>query len=273
MTTFQKMIQYIAMGFAGLLALFILFVTLGVVFPFLSITGSFDDNTSNYSKEFENITSLDIDVGAANFYIKTGDKFKVEAKNISSNFKVSVSQNNNLRISNTNIKNNLFSSTKINKHAKITVFLPENFIADNITLDAGAGNVHIDLLNTHKLTFNAGAGNIIANNINAKHLILNGGVGNVSFTNSVFNSSYIVAGVGNLSFEGVLYGINKISCGVGNLTLNINSKFEDYDMSVSSGIGKIMINGQSHTNFNSDNGKSNLLTINGGIGNVFINFE
>lgn len=276
MTTFQRIIQYIAMGFAGLLALLIIGFITATIFSFLSISNLFynsNNDINNYSKEFKNITSLDIDTGATNFYIKQGDRFKVEAKNVSKSFRVSVSGNDNLKIRNYTKNTDLFFNNKINKNSEITVFLPEGFTAEFVKLTCGAGNIQIDFLNTNEITINAGAGNINANNINAEYLNLNGGVGNIYFTDSVFNGSSINSGVGNFSFEGILYGPNKIDCGVGNVTLKINSDFNNYDMSVSSGLGKVLINGQRHTDFNSNNGKNNLIRIDGGVGNVIINFD
>lgn len=281
MSTSQKAIKYVAQAFAILLAVTIISAIGSLVVNVISsVTGhSFigNRNTINLTKDFENVRSLKIDHSFGNLTIKSGDTFRVEAKNVSEDFRAEVSPSGTLTLDENNNRVSFmwfnfsgFGSFK----SHTTVYLPEDFTAKLVELDSGAGNVTIEDLATEKLILNAGAGNVVGSNVLANGVEIDGGVGNITLLKVLFKDANINSGVGNLKLSGQLVGENKIDGGVGSVHLNLNGEEEDYNIKVESGIGKIRVNGEKISReYQSRKGIDNSIYVNAGLGNVRINFD
>lgn len=281
MSTSQKAIKYVAQAFAILLAVTIISAIGSLVVNVISsVTGhSFigNRNTINLTKDFENVRSLKIDHSFGNLTIKSGDTFRVEAKNVSEDFRAEVSPSGTLTLDENNSRVSFmwfnfsgFGSFK----SHTTVYLPEDFTAKLVELDTGAGNVTIEDLATETLMLNAGAGNIKGSNVLANGVEIDGGVGNITLSKVLFKDANINSGVGNLKLSGQLVGENKIDGGVGSVHLNLNGEEEDYNIKVESGIGKIRLNGEKISReYQSRKGTDNSIYVNAGLGDVRINFD
>lgn len=281
MNTFQRTIKYIAIAFAVLLAVGIISAIASLVVNVVSaVTGRAffgKRDTIDFSRDFENVRSLDIDNEFGDMSIKVGNTFRVEAEEVIKGFHAEVESDGTLTIDE---ENNHFSFLWFDFHgfgnfkSKVTVYIPEDFAAEKVELESGMGNMTIDALNAEYLDINAGAGNISGYNINADEVKLEGGIGNVSLSEVHFINSDIDCGLGNLNITGRLLGENNIDCGIGDVNLNLTGSEEDYDIKVDSGIGDIRVNGDKLSEgFHSRSGAENSLLINGGLGDVRINFK
>ncbi|BCJ93150.1 hypothetical protein acsn021_07190 [Anaerocolumna cellulosilytica] len=278
MNEFQKVIKYCAMAFAIFLTVTIIG---GIAAGIISVTGAISTRTStetiDYDENFEAVKSLYVENGVGNFTVKagTGTTVQVVAENVSEDFTVDKNFSGELKIkSKFNFWNFLGGKNAFNNNSKITVYLPEGFEADRVKIEAGAGNVNIEELDTQRLEIEAGAGDINGLGIIAGKVSLDGGVGEITLEDVDLSDVDMDAGVGNISIEGYLRGESEINAGIGNVSLDIYGSSDDYNIKVDKGLGNVTINGQNHSSLNWNNRTAkNSLDIDGGVGNIDISFK
>jgi hypothetical protein len=280
MSELQKVIKYCSMGLAAFLAFLIISGIASGIFAAVGIldhSSSSSTSTIDYDKGFQNVKSLNAENGLGKFYIKLSDsdEVRVVAENVPDDFKADMNFSGELKISNEfNFWNFFGGRDGFTDNSKVTVYIPSDFVAENVKISAGAGDVTIEALTTEKLDFEAGAGNLTGTNIKAEKVKLDGGVGEISLEQVEFSDTDVDSGVGNITLQGVLKGKNKIDCGIGEVTLNIEGSTDDYNLKVDKGLGSISINGEEYSDLNWDNlTADNSLDIDGGVGDIDINFE
>jgi DUF4097 and DUF4098 domain-containing protein YvlB len=276
MNDLQRVIKYCAIGFAAFLAFSIIS---GILAGIFAISGNFSGFGSgkviNESRSFDNIKSLSVDPGIGTLEIMTGDSDKVElvAKNVSENFKVE-GNNGKLKIRSKANFNHFFVDAGYNREAKITIYIPAGFKAEDVEINGGAGNIKVDTLSSERLDINAGAGNIDGNNITADKVDLNGGVGEITLNQVNFSDVDMECGVGNIDLQGTLKGQCKLESGVGNVELNLTGTIDDYNLKVEKGLGSVYVDGQKLSDIDwSNKNTNNSLDIDGGVGNINIDFQ
>lgn len=277
MSELQKVIKYCAMGFAAFLAFSII---TGILTGVVALTGVFSGigsgKTVDINKSFENVTSLSAEPGVGTFKIKQGDSDQVEviAENVSDNFVVEKSSSGHLKLKGRVNFWNFFDGDSVNGNSKITIYLPKDFVGEDVDINAGAGNIEIEALSTKKLDIDAGAGNIKGQNIVAEQVDLDGGVGEIDLEQVDFTKVDIDCGVGNINLQGSLYGKSEIECGVGEVTLDLNGTQDDYNIKIDKGLGSINVNGEKYSDIQwHNNTAANTLDIDGGVGDIDINFK
>lgn len=276
MNTFQKVIKYVAIAFAVLLTVVIIsgiasFVSI-VVSPISSRGGK---ETIEFSEVFiGEIENLEINSRYSKLVVKPGGQFKVEASNVSDDFRAEI-KNGSLIVEEEDFMNRFFNFSMIsNKGSTITVYVPDDFNANLIDIDSGAGNVILEDLSTKKLIINAGVGEIRGINITAKEVDADGGVGDMDFTNVTFWDVEFDSGVGDVNLEGRILGKSNFNCGIGDVEIDLKGSREDYSLDIDSGLGRIRVNGQKISSNYMDNYKSDkIIRVDGGIGNVDIDFN
>lgn len=282
MSSLQKVIKYVAMAFAIMLAIGIITGMANAAITVVSlVSGNIDstnrsEQTVDVMTDFVGVKSLEINNSSGTFKILPGDTFRVEASNVSKDFQAKVNSNGVLIIDDDN--DFIFFDININgfhhPNSKITLYLPDDFIAEKVQIDSGAGSVTIEELYTEYLHISAGAGNITGNNLSADEVKVDGGVGNIKLRDVRFEEADFNSGVGNLSIEGVLLGKTKIDCGVGEVELDLIGNINDYDIDVDSGVGTIRVNGEKLSDSDKiDNNADNSIKVDGGVGNVNIDLK
>ncbi|NLZ80627.1 MAG: DUF4097 domain-containing protein [Clostridiales bacterium] len=294
MTTLQKTIKYFAIAAAILLSVSILSIIASVAIGIFSGIGMFGNSISSktnigikkgqkieiteelmdFQESFSNIESIEVENSASEFYIKTGNEFRVEANNVSRNFSATV-KSGTLTIEDDGWRIGWFGARSGNPfNSVITLYVPEDFVGDTVSITTGAGTIIVDQLTTESLNVNAGAGKIDFDNTNSKDTRIEGGVGSLSFTNANLGDLHLSCGVGKTYIEGIVYGDSKIECGVGNLEMKLTGSIDDYDLTADMGIGEIRINGTKYNNRNWRNSNApNSLEIDGGIGSAYVDFN
>ena len=275
MTTAQKVIKYIATAFAAFLVVTIISAVLGGGYILLNALGliknnqeTLTDNLKIIASGIEEISTLKIELSCTNLEIKVGDSFKVETNNTKITF-----SNNNGRIE-IKEENNSWLNRK-NYVSNLIIYIPEdNFILDEATIQTGAGKINIEKLLAQNLYLKLGAGEVQIQNLFAiNEAKVDGGVGKTELKSCEINNLKANLGVGEFIFSGNLTGKNEIDSGVGAVNINLNGEKEDYTIEVSKGLGSVTLNGQKIESDKTVGNGKNLLDIDGGIGEIKINFR
>lgn len=274
MNTFQRVIKYVAIGFAIFLTVSILSGIVAVASGVFSIFDRDEGSRIDYSKDFSGIEQLDIKNNVGKLVVKPGNGFRVEATNVTEEFRAEV-VNKTLIIEEPNYFRHFLWFNFGTSRAKsvVTVYVPEDFDAKRIEIDSGAGEVELRDLSTQRLIINAGVGDIYGEKLTAMRVEADGGVGNMNLVNVNFTDVDFNCGVGNIKIDGMIFGKSDFDCGVGNVRIQLNGARDDYALDVKAGLGKVTINGDKVSREYNDNYRAdNTIRISGGVGDVDVVF-
>lgn len=288
MSSLQRVIKYCAIGFAILLAIGIITFMVNMVYTIVTFSSgggirsmgrihNSEIKTIDYDETFTGVTGLDIDNATGNLKIVEGDTFRVEGIDVFEGFKAEVNGNGTLTVSDNESGFHFFGfnfNGFNSPNSKITVYVPTDFVADEVRIETGAGAVTLENLSADYLYISAGAGNIKGSSLSAEKVKFEGGVGSINLEDVTFKNTSFECGVGNVSIDGILLEENKFDCGVGEVTLKLAGNVNDYDLDIESGVGTVRVNGkkieeQEHTNRFADNS----IEVDGGVGGVRIDIE
>ena len=246
MTHFQRVIKYLALLLAFFLAAAIIFGGIGLMGTIFGISNN-SVLDEMYSIELsQNIERIDIDLSAASLKIVLGDKFALST-NIG---KLNVTSDSTLKIKQ---KQHQVFSINYGKSGEIILTIPADAMLQSFELDAGAGSIEIERLNSQSVEIDAGAGSINIKGGEIERLDLDLCVGKANITSAI-------------------KGKSNIDCGVGETNINLIGKMDDYTLDIDTGIGSITLNGSDiKGNTKIGNGQYKL-EIDGGVGVVNINF-
>ena len=275
MTTLQKVIKYLALAFA-------IFLTVSIVGGILSAVGllgslfSDDDaewgdvigETKTYTVSSE-ISDLNIQINAADFYIKEGNSFSVE-----SNLK-------NLEVDEKNGCLTLKDLTKIKlngsnayENAVLTIYVPAGMAFDNVNIKTGAGRFTVDSLSAATIGFELGAGDVtISKLIAEKSANIEGGAGRITISDGAIKNLDLEMGLGQLNLTAALTGDCNLDSGVGEMNVTLLGSKDDYELDIEKGIGNITVDGKNVTDFGSSGNGSNEVDIHGGVGAINVRFN
>ena len=274
MTTAQKVIKYIALGFAAFLIVTIISAILSGGYALLRAFGLIhvDKNIVTeelkvISSEVKEISTLKIDLSCTNLDVKIGDNFKVETNNSKITF---TNDNGSVKIKeeNRNWLNN-------NKESNLIIDIPRDMIAiDETKIETGAGKINIEKLNTQSLYLELGAGDVYIKNLTVtKEAKIDGGLGRTELKSCEINNLKANLGMGDFVFNGKLTGKNEIDSGVGAIDIDLMDNKGNYKINVSKGLGNVTLDGQKlEIDIVYGTGK-NYLDIDGGIGSIKIDFK
>ena len=270
MTTIQKIIKYLAIGFAMALTVAIISTILSVFHGLSGVLGlkKEDENVNIDMSEvqFENsdVAILDIDLSYTNLTIKTGETLKAEA----SNNKIQCTQNDKkLKIVE---EYEVFSK---NDREEMIVYVPEDLEFEKVKINTGAGKINIQNLTAKELVFELGAGETQIENLNVSDKCeIEGGIGKLNIAAGSIKDLDLDMGVGELNMTAKLTGENKVNAGVGNLKMNLKGDKENYKIDTDKGIGSVKIDGQEISDDEKYGDGENSIDVDGGIGSIKIDF-
>ena len=216
--------------------------------------------TMNYTKEYQSINSIIIDIAAAEMDIRSAEVLKIEGTNIPVDYKFK-EDDGVLKISN----------KKVSQDSKLVIYIPNNM--NKLQLDIGAGKIQMEDIRIKQLDLDTGAANTeITNLIVTSDLDIDMGVGDILIENSDVTNLDLDAGVGSVEYDGYLRGTNNINCGVGNLDINLQGTQTMYKIMAERGIGELKINGTRLSGNQTIGEGSNVIKISGGIGSLSITY-
>lgn len=182
-------------------------------------------NVKDVNEVYTNVKSLNIDLSAAKVEIKTGDYFRIEAKNVSNdNFKSSVTDG--IWNIEDKIEPKVFNILDFNignYNSNIIIYLPESFQSENLKI-------------------NIGAGQLLANDLISKNTDITVGAGEFKSKNLITENIRIDCGVGNVDINGEIKNISNLKCGIGNISLNLKGDEKEYNYDLKVGIGEVDLN-------------------------------
>lgn len=269
MTTFQKIVKYLAIAFGIYLSLMIFSAIISIATSILGVTtivGALDDDNierTSFAQEYSGITELDIDINSGNLIIETGPTFKVELKEVSKYVTVESNQGK-LKIQENSkkaLKNNI---------GQIIVYIPENTVLNEVEIDSGIGETEIKHLNAKECEMDFGVGSTKISNMTVQNKIkIETGTGEVSLDNCNVNNLSLETGVGKTEFVGNIEGSSSIKNGMGELDIDLLGKSEEYQIITETGIGEVKLNNQNIGEGTIGTGK-NVIKVEGGIGSISI---
>ena len=274
MTTLQKVIKYLAMAFAVFLIVTIIGAVLGAA-GLLGVLFTKDDSTKEvaigdmktYSITSE-IHDLNIQINAADFYIKDGNAFSVESN--LKNLEV-FDKNGTLTIKDpTKIKLN---TSNVYENAVLTIYIPAGAVFEKVSIHTGAGRFTVDSLSADTVDFELGAGDVsIDTLIAAKSADIEGGAGRITISGGALKNLDLEMGVGQLNLTSELTGKCRLDLGIGESDITLTGNREDYKLDLEKGIGNITVDGKSVSDYGSSGNGNAKVEINGGIGSIHVRF-
>jgi hypothetical protein len=237
-------------------------------------------------KTYEDVEKLNIEIAYGTVEIVEGDQFQIRGENlVDEKFETNVEngtwyikdhRKNKLPLFDHDLPLNGISWSKDNS-PRITITLPKDFVADNITLKVHAGEVRANTVRAKRGAFSVGAGTLKVDRLqileDSKYQV---GVGEIIVEQIAAGNVQIVCGVGEVQIDGTITGESEIQCNIGSVALNLQGKREDYSYLIDSSIGDITIGNESVGGFGKnkriDNNSENILDIQCNIGEVTIDF-
>ncbi len=265
MTAFQKTVKYLALALAIFLSVSIISGIAGIgiaLFSFLESDPLSDELETHETSQ--SITSLNINISAANFKIKESDKFSIESnlKDLTVNEKEGT-----LTIKD---KKNML---KFNKDAKLIVYVPQDVVFKNVKISVGAGKMEADSIKSERLSINLGAGDTSINHINISNFAsIEGGAGKITISDGTIKNLDLKMGTGKLELKSEITGESELDLGVGETILNLIGEESNYSVNVEKGLGKVEVSGKEVSWYETNQGE-NEIDIEGGIGNITISYH
>lgn len=251
----KKFLIYVAAGIAVLAVI----ALLGSLFSFG--TGVGENKTYEVTGE---VKSLEVEIGAADFRIETGDEFSVES----------------------NLKNLTFRQTgdrlilrekSINKTyngAQLTIYIPEGTVFTQIDITTGAGKFTAGSLSAETIDFEFGAGEVNIGELNAtREADIEGGAGQITIGSGSLRDLSLDMGVGELDLTSKIVGEGELNLGVGDVQITLIGSREDYTVELNKGLGELRLDGENISGGRTIGNGQNDVEINGGIGSIDVSFK
>lgn len=251
------------------------------------------EETVSFTKNFdgEEIRSINVNIGAADVIIKTGDKFEVVAENMPKSYKAEV-KDGVLLVYRESRPFFLFSFGFFASQQKITVTVPEGFIAEQFYINSGSGKMEITGIHADRLLLDTGSGAVFLSQINsgraeidtgsAKVEVLNSklgvtkidsGSGVVIFSKTDTENFSIDSGSGRVSYEGTMTGNCIFDTGSGSVSVVLNASEQEYNIRADMGSGNFYLNGKKLKDVDIENRQAeNKLLFDCGSGRVSLEF-
>ncbi len=283
MKTFAKIWLGIALIAIGIgVAILVIAVASGASFE--------DVPTFSYEESYADVTGIDLDIEYGEVNIVVGDSFTIDAKRLPENGLESFVDTDGTWVVRQDSENrdfvnifglhfsvgNVFGWGE-NRAPEITITLPKNFVADNISLTIKAGDVEVDEIHAITGDFNVSAGRLVVKELDiareSEYII---GAGQMTLNNVMVKDITVDCGVGDVMISGDVSGDNKIICNVGNVELDLDGEESDYSYDISASIGNIDIDNNSYHSIsnrviNNDDAQNNL-SLTCEIGNISVDF-
>lgn len=245
-------------------------------------------NTYDINESYDNVESIDMEIGYGKVTIKEGDQFSINATNLVDNqmesyvdngtWTIRENEGNQIDLFGTdiNLGNVFYWDDDIVPNIIITI--PRDFTAEDFEFHIGAGYATADSIQAKTGSFTVGAGEFDINQLMiSEESVYTVGTGQMTLSGMDAKNISVDCGVGDVMIEGTIVGDNKIKCGIGKVELNLTGDEDSYSYQVSSGIGNVSINDKTYHEISneiiSNNNAENNLSLDCGIGNISVEFQ
>lgn len=269
-------ISFAAIGFG--IAILVLAVASGASWE--------DYPTISIHESYDNVENIDFDIAYGDVEIVEGDSFNIDSEGYmeddletyvsNGTWYIKESLEDGYNIFGLNLSLKQIISWNDDFTPRITITVPEGFVAGSFNMIIGAGSVEADIIKASEGYFDVEAGRLYIGQLNiTDKSTYNVGAGEMVLEDVTVQDITLDCGVGNIQIDGSITGDNEISCGIGKVELDIDGDKRDYSYDISVGIGSVQIDGNNYHNLNStiDNESDNNLTLDCGIGNITVDFN
>lgn len=228
MTLFQKIVKYCAMAFAFYLVILIVGGLLAGLGGLSFLSDRFGDIAeSDETKIYplaQDISGIEIETGAADCEIVTGEKFQIE----SNSSRLDINDKNGRLVITDGTRRSVVP-------VKIKLYIPSDARINGIELTAGAGKIYAESLVCSSLSLECGAGDVeIAEAVAAVKTEIEGGVGKITIGSGTLTNLDLDMGVGSLDLTGRLLGECDLELGIGDADITLVGSAEDYSINYDS---------------------------------------
>ena len=236
---------------------------------------------SSYRTLYENVANLRVESGAISTVIREwdGSGINVDTSNLSRNARrqLNVSQNGDTL----NINSGDFGRVQIlgiNFVNEILVIqIPAGLELESVYLETGAGQLKLEYMVANELEMTVGAGQMDATHLLAQELFVTIGAGQGEIGRFEAENVKLSVGAGQLNATGIVHHRADIDCGVGEIVLDVIGRQEDFEYSISVGIGEATFGGMTIAGLGRDTsgnlGMDKKIDVIVGIGSVTVNFR
>lgn len=280
MTSFQKIIKYGAIGFAIYLCFMIISMIVFGITTIFGITAGveiFKQNNQStvmltkWEQEYENITSLEVNLDICKLTIKKGEKLKVEASNVTQDFQCKVEQNE--LIIKEPQKNRWFFNQLDEAVAEVIIYVPETLELKEVELKTGVNETNIEYLKADKVDIEMGLGRYQIQELHADDAKIEAGAGEANIESSQIGNLKLKAGLGSLVIRSKILKNADIDCGMGKVEIDLIGKPEDYQVKAETGLGSFKVNGKQVSD-NQVIGEGNcIIKVEAGVGETVVNLQ
>ena len=266
MTPLQRFIKYCAIVLAVCLIAGIAAGVLGLLSALAGVETILDLTAppAQTQAEYSSVQNLDMEIGAADIRIVTGDALSVQTDNPYITFQESLGT---LVIREEPHIGNLESST-------LTLTVPEDLVFEKADITTGAGKIEAEALNCSRLEMELGAGMAEFQSLTVlDQAELTGGAGKIVIHGGSLRDLDFDMGLGEADIVTALVGKGEISAGIGALHLTVLGSPEDFTVHAEQGIGRVEVDGSELSGERSLGSGPNVLKIEGGIGSITVDFE
>lgn len=229
-------------------------VTIGVlgnnfnIAPFNAMTFGSNGKKVEYTKKFDSVSNIDIDLAVADIEIVKGTEYSVT-------YKGREKLNPSIEMEGSTIKISQDYKMTITRlrdvDSKLIVTVPDNDSSCNLVLNANVGDISIDDVNLNKITADVDMGNFEVNNAVFKDGEFDVNMGNAEVNNCTFNN------------------INA-SVDMGNAEVKIKGS-KEYNLNLSVDLGTIGVYGTNYSgSYNNNASTSNKISIDVDMGNISV---
>jgi hypothetical protein len=271
----------------------IAFVAIGIGTAILVIAAASgasvrDIPTYSFAESYEGVNSLDVEIEYGSVTIIEGDTFSIDADRLPrENMESYVSDgtwiiredaNRYIDVFGFHISAGNFFNWRESLTPRITITVPEGFVAEDISLEMSAGDVKADVIRANTGDFNVSAGRLTINQLEiTEESGYTVGAGQMKLDQVIAKNVTIDCGVGDIVVHGRITGDSEIACSVGNVDLRLEGDKEDYSYEVSASIGNVSIDNNSYHNILSkvinQSEAENKFSLNCEIGNISVDFN
>lgn len=215
--------------------------------------------------EFENITDLEISVGACEVIIQASNTDTVQVdvsrlKYSALGLDLSVEEDNGTLLVRTMKDGNVWDviSAKNNNGGILKIYLPENMSLSTAVFEFGACEVEIS-------------------NLTVGHMDLFIGAVDCEMERMNLSSLHAEVGAGSLDYSGTISGDVSIECGAGEVDLELSGTEKEFNYDLSAGLGEVEIGEKEYGGFAVDktinNHADKNMVIECGAGSVSVDFR
>ncbi len=154
---------------------------------------------------------------------------------------------------------------------EVVVYVRKGTKFDEVDVEAGAGTLSIEVLETKRLKLELGAGKTrIEKLVASENVEIDGGAGLLEIAGGELRNARIELGAGKADITARLGGHSKVKSGVGRLELELVGKESDYRLLIDKGLGSVEYNGRGVSDGERIGDGTDVVDINSGVGSVDI---